>query len=247
MIAIATPTLIEEARTLVQHSGMRHVAIIMDGNRRWSRNRLLPGPAGHRFGADALHRLVNFVDKIGLKTLTVYAFSTENWKRGPQEVNLLMQLFSHVLERELDALCANQVRLRFIGQLNQLPLPLQRELNHAVEKTAHHTGLTLQVATNYGGRQELVAACQHLAQQVADGQLMPEAITEGHIANALSMSDEPDLLIRTGGESRISNFLLWQCAYSELWISPVLWPDFTPEHFTQALREYEQRERRYGR
>ena len=225
-----------------------HVAVIMDGNGRWARQRNLPRVMGHREGVEALKRTLRLCSDWGIGSLTAYAFSTENWSRPGEEVSFLMALFERVLARELQALEREQVRIRFLGELQQLPDGLQQRIADATERTAHNTGIHFTVCTNYGGRRELVLAARRLAEQVAAGQLDPAAIDENSFAAELHTAGEvdPDLLIRTSGDHRISNFLLWQLAYAELHITDVLWPDFNEAALTRALLDYQSRQRRFG-
>ncbi len=233
---------------LIQTSGLRHAAIIMDGNRRWAKQKGLPTLMGHRQGVEALKALVRYAGQVGLEALTVFAFSTENWQRGEEEVGYLMKLFLEALAAELDALHANDVRIRFIGDWQAFAPSLRALIETAHRQTAGNGGLRFQIAANYGGRQELVHACREIAREVKQGALDPEAITEATLAERLFTAPlpDPDVLIRTGGESRVSNYLLWQCAYAEFVSTPVLWPDFTPGAFDEIVREYARRERRYG-
>jgi undecaprenyl diphosphate synthase len=225
-----------------------HVAVIMDGNGRWANRRGLPRVMGHREGVEALKRTLRLCSDWGIGALTAYAFSTENWNRPGEEVGFLMTLFERVLARELEALEQEQVRIRFLGDLEPLPLGLRELIANATERTASNSGIHFNVCTNYGGRRELVRAARLLAEQVARGELDPAAITEQHFAAELFTAGEvdPDLLIRTSGEQRISNFLLWQLAYAELHITDVLWPDFNEAALTAALLDYQSRQRRFG-
>ena len=225
-----------------------HVAVIMDGNGRWASQRKLPRVMGHREGVEALKRTLRLCSDWGVGALTAYAFSTENWSRPGEEVSFLMTLFERVLARELQALEAEQVRIRFLGDLEQLPEGLQQLIADATARTAANTGIRFNVCTNYGGRRELVRAAQRLAEQVARAELDPAAIDEERFAAELLTAGEPDpdLLIRTSGEQRISNFLLWQLAYAELHITDVLWPDFDEAALTAALLDYQGRRRRFG-
>lgn len=225
-----------------------HVAIIMDGNGRWAKARGLPRIAGHHSGMKAVKRIVKAADKIGVRYLTMYAFSTENWKRPKDEVEFLMKLPQEFLSIELDELIENNVQVRTMGVRNLLPDHTQSALEEAVRRTAGNTGLVLNFALNYGGRMELVEAARKLARRAADGELDPESIGEDDFeANLLSGGmPDPDLLIRTSGELRLSNFMLWQLAYSEFWFTDVYWPAFTETHFYEAIREYQRRARRYG-
>jgi len=226
----------------------RHVAVIMDGNGRWARQRGLPRVMGHRSGVEALKRTLRLCSDWGIGALTVYAFSTENWTRPGEEVTFLMTLFERVLERELEGLNREQVRIRFLGDLDRLPDGLRSLIDDATQRTAANTGIHFNVCTNYGGRSELVRAARRLAEQVACGDLDPAAIDEGRFSAELFTQDEldPDLLIRTSGEQRISNFLLWQLAYAELHITSTLWPDFDQEALIGALLDYQGRHRRFG-
>lgn len=225
-----------------------HVAIIMDGNGRWAKARSLPRLAGHKKGADALRDVMNGCRDLGIRYLTVYAFSSENWKRPALEVNDLMELLRYYLGKEVAALHKNQIRLRIVGDRSKLSADILKQIEAAEALTAQNTAFHLTLALSYGARQELACAAQTLAKRVAAGELSAEAITEEMLSNALYTHDlpEPDLLIRTGGEQRLSNFLLWQSAYTELYFSPVLWPDFSEKHLQEAVEEFGQRERRYG-
>jgi undecaprenyl diphosphate synthase len=225
-----------------------HVAVIMDGNGRWAKSRGLPRTAGHKKGADSLRTLLNACRDAGVHYLTIYAFSSENWKRPSDEVSDLMQLLRHYIERELDTLHENGVRLRFIGDLSLLDSAVRGSVDEAVNMTARNTDFNLTIALSYGSRQEIVRAVRALAGDIQSGKLQPEEVTEDMISAALDTADmpEPDLLIRTGGEQRLSNFLLWQSAYTEFYFTDTLWPDFDKAHFAQALDEYAKRERRYG-
>ncbi len=225
-----------------------HLAVIMDGNGRWARQRGLPRVMGHRAGVEALKRTLRLCSDWGIGALTAYAFSTENWTRPGEEVAFLMTLFERVLARELEGLMREQVRIRFLGDLEQLPEGLQTLITDATGRTASNSGIHFNVCTNYGGRRELVRAARRLADRVAAGQLDPAAIDEESFAAELHTAGEvdPDLLIRTSGEQRISNFLLWQLAYAELHITEVLWPDFDAEALQAALLDYQGRHRRFG-
>lgn len=226
----------------------RHVAIIMDGNGRWAQKRGMPRTFGHRAGVDALREIVRTASDIGIGVLTAYAFSTENWKRPTEEVNFLMKLFSNFLNSEIDELNNNNVRIRFSGETDELALSLQHKMEEAKRRTADNNGLVLNLAVNYGGRAEIVHAVKIIAEQVANGTLKPEAINDSIIQQHLYTADlpDPDLLIRPSGDLRISNFLLWQSAYTEFWFTDINWPDFKPEHLLQAIVDYQQRDRRFG-
>jgi len=225
-----------------------HVAVIMDGNGRWARRRGLPRVMGHREGVEALKRTLRLCSDWGIGALTAYAFSTENWNRPGEEVTFLMTLFERVLARELEALEREQVRIRFLGDLEPLPVGLRQLIADATERTAANSGIHFNVCTNYGGRAELVRAARHLAERAARGELDPAAIDEALFSAELHTAGErdPDLLIRTSGEQRISNFLLWQLAYAELHITDVLWPDFDEAALEVALLDYQSRQRRFG-
>jgi undecaprenyl diphosphate synthase len=226
-----------------------HVAIVMDGNGRWARQRGLPRTEGHAAGEDALWDTVKGAVQVGVKWLTVYAFSTENWSRPPTEVRYLMNFNRGLLRRRRDELHSMNVRIRFIGRRDwRVPRSVLREIEISEALTRHNTGMTLQIAFNYGGRVEIVDAVRRLSEEVCAGDLKPSKIDQSAIAKRLYASDapEPDLLIRTSGEMRISNFLLWEVAYSELWFTPVFWPDFNREHLFEAIRDFQKRERRFG-
>jgi undecaprenyl diphosphate synthase len=227
----------------------RHIAIVMDGNGRWAERRHRPRTFGHRAGAAAVRRAVEFCVRHGIPALTLFAFSSENWQRPKQEVSALQRLLLRSIEREVDELHETGVRLRFIGGLEAFPAELVERMRESEARTQANRALTLNVALNYGGRWDLTQACRRLAERARAGVLDPAAITEDDVARELTLADlpEPDLFIRTGGECRISNFLLWQLAYSELHFSDVLWPDFGASQFELAVREFARRERRYGR
>jgi undecaprenyl diphosphate synthase len=225
-----------------------HVAIIMDGNGRWATRRGFPRVAGHREGVKATRTIVRTADALGLRFLTLYAFSTENWSRPKQEVSMLMRLLERSIRGELPELMERNIRLRMIGRPNGVPAPVQRGIDAVTRATERNTGLTLLMAFNYGGRDELLDAFRVVARRVATGELTPEDISEAHISSALYTRDipDPDLLIRASGEMRISNFLLWQIAYTELWVTPTLWPDFRPIDLYRAIADYQGRTRRFG-
>ncbi|PSB22277.1 isoprenyl transferase [Phormidesmis priestleyi ULC007] len=227
----------------------RHVAVIMDGNGRWATQQALPRIVGHRHGAKTLKDLVRCCQDWGIEALTAYAFSTENWSRPIEEVNFLMLLFERLLRRELAEMQREQVRVSFFGDLLTLPNILQREIHTAMIATENNQGVRLNIAVNYGSRTEITQVCRQIAAQVERGELRSDAISEQLITNALDTSKmpDPDLLIRTSGEIRLSNFLLWQLAYTELYFTDVLWPDFNRVAFHQALLEYQRRDRRFGR
>lgn len=227
----------------------RHIAIVMDGNGRWARQRKRPRSFGHQAGLKNLRRIVEHCGRIGIAELTVFAFSSENWNRPRGEVSRLMELFMRALDKEARELHENGVRLRFIGDLSAFGPELLEKARYAERRTRENQRLALNVAANYGGRWDIVHAAQQIAGAVASGQLRPEEIDERNFGERLSLagSPDPDLFIRTGGEMRISNFLLWQSAYSELYFSPELWPDFGPEALDQAISAFRARERRFGR
>ncbi|HLF31142.1 MAG TPA: isoprenyl transferase [Xanthomonadales bacterium] len=226
-----------------------HIAIIMDGNGRWAVKRGRPRTMGHQAGLKALRRIVEHCGRLGVAELTVFAFSSENWNRPQQEVSRLMDLFMRALDKETRELHANDVRLRFIGDLAAFNPALQESVRQAVKRTQHNQRMTLNIAVNYGGRWDIIQAARKLAQQCTDGSLHASDINEDAVARQLALADSPapDLFIRTGGEMRISNFLLWQTAYTELYFSPAMWPDFTPACLDAALADYSSRERRFGR
>ncbi|MDA0266335.1 MAG: isoprenyl transferase [Cyanobacteria bacterium] len=227
----------------------KHVAVIMDGNGRWAKQRGRPRIMGHRRGVDTLKKLLRCCSDWGISALTAYAFSTENWGRPLEEVGFLMALFERVLRQELAEMMSEQVRIQFVGDLAALPESLQNEIDRAVTATQHNQGILFTVATNYGGRQEIIQACQAIALQVQAGEIAPQDIDEALFARHLYTADtcDPDLLIRTSGEMRISNFLLWQLAYAEIYVTSTLWPDFDQAEFHQALCAYQQRDRRFGK
>jgi undecaprenyl diphosphate synthase len=228
----------------------RHVAIVMDGNGRWATQRGLPRTEGHAAGEEALFDTVEGALDIGLQWLTVFAFSTENWKRPPSEVRYLMNFNRGILRRHRDDLHARGARIRFTGRENwRVPRSVLREMDIAREMTRDNKAMTLTIAFNYGGRAEVLDAVKDLIHEHDRGRLRGERLTEESIASRLYHPDmpDPDLLIRTGGEMRISNFLLWQAAYAELWFTPVYWPDFNREHLFEAIRDFQKRDRRFGR
>ena len=226
----------------------RHVAIIMDGNGRWATKRGLPRVAGHRAGAEAVRKTLKAAAKAGIEVLTLYAFSSENWRRSEEEVSDLKGLLGYYLERELDELTREGVKLRLIGDLTAFGPQLVERLERAVERTAANDLLTLVIALNYGARSEIAVAARRLAAKVEAGELEPQAIDEAMVGSELTTADLPelDLMIRTSGEKRLSNFLLWQSAYAELMFVDTLWPDFGEETLTQALDDFARRQRRFG-
>ncbi|RMD71151.1 MAG: isoprenyl transferase [Gammaproteobacteria bacterium] len=233
---------------LFQRTLPRHVAIIMDGNGRWASQRRYPRFAGHQAGVEAARGVIRACGEKGIEALTLFAFSSENWRRPPQEVNLLMGLLLRVLQREVKKLKAHNVHLRIIGERGAFSPEIQRWMARAEEQTRQCTGLKLVIAVNYGGRWDLTQAARALAREVAEGRLSPEEVDQEALASHLSLADlpEPDLFIRTGGEMRISNFLLWQLAYTELYFTDTLWPDFDEAAFEKALASFARRQRRFG-
>ncbi len=242
---------LDEAELLARVKALpvpRHVAIIMDGNGRWAIQRGLNRVAGHREGVKAARAVVRAAHAVGIHFLTLYAFSSENWSRPSFEVTTLMTLLERSIDQELPELMANNVRLRVLGRATGVPASVQRGIDRAMAATAGNTGLTLLMAFNYGGRDELVDACRALASRVQAGEMRPEEIDEAQVERALYTRGipDPDLLIRTSGEMRVSNFLLWQIAYTELVVTPTLWPDFGPRGLYLAVAEFQRRSRRFG-
>jgi undecaprenyl diphosphate synthase len=225
-----------------------HIAIIMDGNGRWAKRRSLPRVSGHRQGIKSVREVVETSARLGLKVLTLYAFSVENWKRPRTEVNTLMSLLREYIHKELRTLQKNNIRFQIIGRWQELPDAVARDLIWGTEQTKNNTGLLFNIALNYGGRTELVDAFRSIYRELNENGRDPEALTEEMVSNHLYTSGipDPDLLIRTSGELRVSNFLLWQIAYAEIWVTDVLWPDFRKPHLYQAILDYQKRERRYG-
>ena len=226
----------------------RHVAIIMDGNGRWAKQRGSPRVEGHRAGIASVRETVETCARLELDALTLYAFSVENWKRPRFEIVTLMSLLKEYLAKELGNLLKNDIRFRVVGRMNELDPSVQKALAHGLAATSSCRGMTFNIALNYGGRTEIVDACRSLANDVASGRLTPEQIDEETLGSRLSTAGlpDPDLLIRTSGEMRVSNFLLWQIAYSEIWVTPTLWPDFRKRHLFEAILDFQKRERRYG-
>ena len=233
----------EDIKKIVEECDLKHVAIIMDGNRRWAKERNLPSAFGHKKGVDALKATMRACDDFGIKYLTVYAFSTENWNRKPEEVNFLMDLLGQTLKNELKEMHENNVVISFIGDTTKLSAKLQEILNHSVETTKNNTGVNLQIAFNYGSRDEIVHAVREI---IASGET--EDITEETISKHLYTANipDPDLLIRTGGEMRVSNYLLWQIAYSEFIVLQKFWPEFDKQTLADCVIEYKRRNRRFG-
>lgn len=225
-----------------------HIAIIMDGNGRWASKRGLPRSAGHREGANTLKRIVRVCDGIGIKYLTVYAFSTENWHRPKEEVDALMSLLLEFLKNADKELAGKNIRIKVIGESEGLTVEIKREIARITENTINNTGLTLVIALNYGSRTEIVNAAARIARDVKRGSLKPEEVNEKLLSNYLytAGTPDPDLVIRPSGENRLSNFLLWQSSYSEFWYSDILWPDFSKKHLLEAIEEFQRRNRRFG-
>jgi undecaprenyl diphosphate synthase len=222
----------------------QHIAVIMDGNGRWAAQRHLPRVEGHRAGIESVRDIVEGSARVGIQVLTLYAFSVENWKRPPMEVSTLMMLLKRYLRLELNTLLRNNIRFRVIGRASELAPDIRRELSAAEEKTASNTGMLFNIALNYGGRAEIVEA----ARRLLEGGVKPEELDEQRFAGFLYTAGQPDpdLLIRTSGEMRVSNFLLWQIAYAEIWVTETLWPDFRKLHLLEAILAYQKRDRRYG-
>ena len=239
----------QEIIDIVKNTNLQHIAIIMDGNRRWAKERNLPSAFGHKKGVDALKAAMRACDDFGVKYLTVYAFSTENWNRKKEEVDFLMNLLGETIKNELQEMHENGVVINFIGDLTKLGTKLQEILAHAVEVTKNNTGVRLQIAFNYGSRDEIVHAAKSIAQQVQTGEIKVEDITEELVSKNLYTKDipDPDLLIRTGGEMRVSNYLLWQIAYSEFLVTKTFWPEFDKSALADAITEFNRRQRRYGK
>ena len=226
----------------------RHIAVIMDGNGRWAKKRGLPRIEGHRAGIASVKDVVKVCGELGIDVLTLYAFSTENWKRPHLEVSVLMKLLLQTINNEIDELDENNVKVISIGRLGDLPRDTRRALEKAMEITATNSGLILNLALSYSGRTEIIEAIKKLGKELKSGACTINDISEEHFQNFLYTANlpDPDLLIRTSGELRISNFLLWQMAYTEIWVTDVLWPDFRREHLYEAIRDYQKRERRFG-
>ena len=224
------------------------IGIIMDGNGRWAKKRALPTIMGHREGANTLKKIVEYANEIGVEYLIVYAFSTENWKRSKEEVNGLMSLLTEYLDSFEKNFYKQNIRIKVIGRRSLLLKDLQEKINNVEQKTSNNRGLTFVIALDYGGRQEMVTAMQRIAKRIENGEISIDEITEDIISNNLYTRDikDPDIIIRTSGEQRLSNFLMWQGVYSELYFTDVLWPDFTNEHLDDAICEYQKRNRRFG-
>ncbi len=238
----------QEIINIVKNTNLQHIAIIMDGNRRWAKEKNLPSAFGHKKGVDSLKTTMKACDDFGIKYLTVYAFSTENWNRKKEEVDFLMNLLGETIKNELKEMHENGVVINFIGDLTKLNPKLQGILAHAVEVTKDNTGVRLQIAFNYGSRDEIVHAAKNIASKVKTGELNVDDISEDIISKNLYTKDipDPDLLIRTGGEMRVSNYLLWQIAYSEFLVTKKYWPEFDKNALAEAIEEFNRRQRRYG-
>lgn len=237
-----------QARAAAPEAGPRHVGVIMDGNGRWAQRRGLPRTAGHKAGVEALRAVVKACPDLGIEVITAYAFSTENWTRPKDEVDFLMLLLVEYCRREVAALNENGVRINAIGRLDELPALQRDEIYRAMEVTKNNTRLVLNLAVNYGGHAELVDTMRRIAARVAAGEIRPAEIDEALISQHLYTAGLPelDLVIRTAGELRLSNFMLWQASYSELWVTDVAWPDFAREHLEQAVNDFKRRDRRFG-
>lgn len=226
----------------------RHVAIIMDGNGRWAKSRNLPRTMGHKAGVETIRRIIKEADRLGIKYITLYAFSTENWNRPESEVSALMNLLVQYLKDEVKNLHENEVRLKVLGDLDNIPTKCKTQIDEAIKLTKDNEGLVLNIAFNYGGRDEIVRSIKLIVEDIEQGKISKNDINQKLFSNYLYTKDspDPDLIIRPSGEQRISNFLLWQCAYSEFWYSNVNWPDFKEEDLQQAIYDYQNRNRRFG-
>ncbi|QPK64318.1 isoprenyl transferase [Methylomonas sp. LL1] len=233
---------------LVNNDNPRHIAIIMDGNGRWAQKRLMPRIMGHHAGVKAVRKIVEYCAKQNIEVLSLFAFSSENWRRPKDEVSLLMELFMSTLQTQVDKLDKNNIRLRIIGDKEAFPEKLQEKIRAAEAQTAHNTGLTLVIAANYGGRWDITQALQKIVAAIKADEIQEQAITEDLINQYLVTADlpEPDLFIRSGGEERVSNFLLWQLAYTEFYFTDVLWPDFDQAMMQKAIDSFKGRQRRFG-
>lgn len=239
----------EKTSKIVKETNLKHIAIIMDGNRRWAKEKNLPSAFGHKKGVEALKNTLRACNDFGIKYLTVYAFSTENWNRKQEEVDFLMDLFAQTLKNELGEMHKENVIINFIGDLEKLNPKLQDILHNAVETTKNNTGVYFQIAFNYGSRLEMLQAVQNIAKKIQNNEIKPEDITEEMISENLYTKNipDPDLLIRTSGEKRISNYLLWQIAYSEIYVTEQYWPEFDKNSLAEAVNEYHNRNRRFGK
>lgn len=236
---------VQDIKEIVKSTDLKHIAIIMDGNRRWAKEKFLPSAVGHQKGVETLKATMRRFDDYGIKHLTVYAFSTENWNRKAEEVEFLMGLLAKTLSNELDEMHKENVKIKFLGNLSELNENIIKIVNNAEEKTKDNTGVNLNIAFNYGSRDEILNAVKKIVKQGVDA----EGITEDMLSSNLYTKDipDPDLLIRTGGEKRISNYLLWQLAYSELYVTEAFWPDFGEDELVKAILDFQQRNRRFGK
>lgn len=239
---------VEEIQKIVKETKLQHIAFIMDGNRRWAKKRFLPSAAGHNEGVKALKATVRAASDFNVKYVTVYAFSTENWDRKPEEVNFLMKLFAETITKELSELDEEGVKITIIGDLKRLSPDLRASLNSAMEHTAGNKGVNLQIALNYGGRDEITNAFKTIAEEIENGNLKSSDINQDLISDYLYTSNipDPDLLVRTGGEQRVSNYLLWQIAYAEFFVTQKLWPEFDANELALAIKTFGMRNRRFG-
>ena len=239
----------DKIKDIVRSTNLQHIAIIMDGNRRWAKSKLLPSAAGHKKGVEALRATLKACAKFNVKYLTVYAFSTENWNRPKEEVDFLMSLLANTIKAEVPEFIENDIKLTFIGDRSSLNKDIIEVLKYGEDKTSHCKTLNLQIAFNYGARMELSNAVKQICEKIKNGELLQENITEKTISENLYTSNlpDPDLLIRTGGEKRISNYLLWQCAYTEIYVTDIFWPEFDESALAQAITEFNNRTRRFGK
>lgn len=246
---MTTETKTIDIKEVAKETNLKHIAIIMDGNRRWAKEKNLPSAFGHKKGVDSLKTTMKACDDFGIKYLTVYAFSTENWNRKQDEVDFLMDLLGKTIQNELAEMHSNNVVINFIGDLTRLNPKLQEILQNASDVTKNNTGVNLQIAFNYGARDEIVHAVKLLTEKAVKGEISPSEITEEKISSMLYTKNipDPDLLIRTGGEMRVSNYLLWQIAYSELLVTKRYWPEFDKDSLAEAILEFHNRQRRYGK
>ena len=239
----------ENSPLIIDNGNPRHIAIIMDGNGRWAQKRFMPRVVGHQAGVKTVREIVEYCVQEKIQVLSLFAFSSENWRRPPEEVSLLMKLFSSTLDAQIEKLHRNDIKLQCIGDRSAFPSALQAKIRQSEERTQDNTGLTLLIAANYGGRWDMCQAAQKVMAKIISGEIQSATITEELIKQHLSTArlPEPDLFIRTGGEERISNFLLWQLAYTELYFTPTLWPDFGQQALVEAIESFRHRQRRFGR
>ncbi|WAR46625.1 isoprenyl transferase [Methylomonas rapida] len=236
------------SKLIINGENPRHIAIIMDGNGRWAQKRMMPRIMGHHAGVKTVRKIVEYCAKENIEVLSLFAFSSENWRRPKDEVSLLMELFMSTLQTQVDKLDKNNIRLRIIGDKSAFPDTLQEKIRNAEAQTANNSGLTLVIAANYGGRWDIAQAVERIVAGIRSGEIQEQTITEELISAHLVTADlpEPDLFIRSGGEERVSNFLLWQLAYTELYFTDVLWPDFDQEMMQKAITSFKGRQRRFG-